>query len=266
MLRVILATCGVGLIAFGLFGGKSLEQVHAGLSGVFDRYSGTGNVAVVEDAADSNSGQLTAAVDDAADNAETGAADTQTVAMATPPADDQTDESVTQANVVTDSTGTDVATDDASLATTQTAVLAASEERQLEVASVQKVGAVADDDSGNASGVVENAALTEVKASARNEELERALSTTGAEGKEADVGVVMQATNGDSDVEALFVLKDLVNMRQGPSIEHPIVLRLEKGQELMEFKREGKWVHVGAYGTSGKIGWVHQRLVGKTPG
>lgn len=262
MLRVILATCGVGLIAFGLFGGKSLEQVHAGLSGVFDRYSGTDNIAVVDDAADSNSEQLTAAVDDAADNAATGAADTQTVAMATPAADDQTDETVAQASVVTDSTGTDVATDDAPLATTQTAALAASEERQLEIASVQPVGA----DAGNAPGVVENAALTEVKASARNEELERALSTTGAEGKEADVGVVLQATNGDSDVEALFVLKDLVNMRQGPSIEHPVVLRLEKGQELMEFKREGKWVHVGAYGTSGKIGWVHQRLVGKTPG
>jgi hypothetical protein len=175
--------------------------------------------------------------------------------MATPSAvadqADETDATVTAANVVTDSTGTDVDTDDAPLATTQTAVLAASEERQLEVASVQAVSAVA----GNDSSVVENAALTEVKASARNEELERALSTTGSEGKDADVGVVMQATNGNSDVEALFVLND-----------HAIVLRLEKGQELMEFKREGKWVHVGAYGTSGKIGWVHQRLVGKTPG
>jgi hypothetical protein len=266
MLRVILATCGVGLIAFGLFGGKSLEQVHAGLSGVFDRYKGTDNIEAVEavvDAADSTSEQLASAVDDATDNTEAG---TQTVAMATPSAvadqADETDATVTAANVVTDSTGTDVDTDDAPLATTQTAVLAASEERQLEVASVQAVSAVA----GNDSSVVENAALTEVKASARNEELERALSTTGSEGKDADVGVVMQATNGNSDVEALFVLKDLVNMRQGPSIDHAIVLRLEKGQELMEFKREGKWVHVGAYGTSGKIGWVHQRLVGKTPG
>jgi len=43
-----------------------------------------------------------------------------------------------------------------------------------------------------------------------------------------------------------------------------VVLRLTKGQELMEFKRDGKWVHVGAYGTAGKIGWVHERLVGKT--
>ena len=60
MLRVILATCGVGLIAFGLFGGKSLEQVHAGLSGVFDRYKGTDNIEAVEavvDAADSTSEQ-----------------------------------------------------------------------------------------------------------------------------------------------------------------------------------------------------------------
>ena len=65
---------------------------------------------------------------------------------------------------------------------------------------------------------------------------------------------------GERDV--LVVVKDKVNLRQGPSIDHPVVLQLQQGQELMEFKREGRWVHVGAYGTSGKIGWVHQRLVG----
>ena len=93
-----------------------------------------------------------------------------------------------------------------------------------------------------------------------------ALGTDGdADGvaKDADVGEILQTTAGESAVDALFVLKDLVNMREGPSIEHPVVLRLEKGQELMEFKRDGKWVHVGAYGTAGKIGWVHERLVGK---
>jgi len=79
--------------------------------------------------------------------------------------------------------------------------------------------------------------------------------------KTAEVETVMTATTGELSNEILVVVKDKVNLRDGPSIDHPIVLQLEQGQELMEFKREGKWVHVGAYGTSGKIGWVHQRLV-----
>ena len=37
MLRVIMATLGIALIAFGLFGGSSLEQVYAGLT---ERFSG----------------------------------------------------------------------------------------------------------------------------------------------------------------------------------------------------------------------------------
>jgi len=36
--------------------------------------------------------------------------------------------------------------------------------------------------------------------------------------------------------DILLVMKDQVNMREGPSIDHPIVLQLQKGQELMEFK------------------------------
>lgn len=62
--------------------------------------------------------------------------------------------------------------------------------------------------------------------------------------------------------DTLYVLKSQVNLRGGPSIEHDIILRLDQGQELMEFKRDGKWVHVGAYGTEGTVGWVHQSLVG----
>jgi len=80
--------------------------------------------------------------------------------------------------------------------------------------------------------------------------------------KEAEVDSVMVAAAGGLDNDMLIVIKDKVNLRDGPSIDHPVVLQLEQGQELMEFKREGRWVHVGAYGTSGKIGWVHQRLVG----
>ena len=81
--------------------------------------------------------------------------------------------------------------------------------------------------------------------------------------KQEELGEVLETTTGQiSSEEILVVVKDKVNMRDGPSIDYPIVLELGLGQELMEFKREGRWVQVGAYGTSGKIGWVHQRLVG----
>jgi len=112
-------------------------------------------------------------------------------------------------------------------------------------------------------------AMTEqAKSSSRNEQVnlaETILTSSKqpvkAVAKSTEVDTVMVATAGELSNEILVVSKDKVNLRDGPSIDHPIVLTLEQGQELMEFKREGKWVHVGAYGTSGKIGWVHQRLV-----
>ncbi len=255
MLRVILATLGVALIAFGLFGGKSLEQVYAGLTGAFGKFN-------------ANDSSQVAVADLAVD--ETGSAS---------PADSG---AVVAVNATTNAT-----TDDSKPAAvelsgtaekvvqplvTETATEADAGERKLSVANVvaddKEIGTLAkvSADSGSDDG----GAMKEVKASARNEEQALAEGTTdegGAEfSKEADVGGILLTTTGGNKVEALFVLKDLVNMRQGPSIEHEVVLRLEKGQELMEFKRDGKWVHVGAYGTSGKIGWVHERLVGKTPG
>jgi hypothetical protein len=117
------------------------------------------------------------------------------------------------------------------------------------------------------------AAVSEVKASANAEPV--LLKTAINEGqieqadtsvelpKAAEVEQIVKTTAGSVTDNTLFALKDRVNLREGPSIDHAIVLQLDIGQELMEFKREGKWVHVGAYGTSGKIGWVHSSLVGK---
>jgi len=117
------------------------------------------------------------------------------------------------------------------------------------------------------------AATDEQKASDRNDQVELAqtiLTSTGqtdaaddaVADKAEDVEKLLAAGSVDAETAVLVVVKDKVNLRQGPSIDHPVVLQLQQGQELMEFKREGRWVHVGAYGTSGKIGWVHQRLVG----
>lgn len=113
--------------------------------------------------------------------------------------------------------------------------------------------------------------VAEVQASSKNEPVLLKTSTvqpavidaSALLPKEAEVNEIVKTTAGSGADNTLFVLKERVNLREGPSIDHPIVLQLDVGQELMEFKRDGKWVHVGAYGTSGKIGWVHGTLVGK---
>ena len=109
----------------------------------------------------------------------------------------------------------------------------------------------------------------QAKSSIRNEQVNIASTVlassktpvTATETKTEEVESVFVSATGEVN-NGLVVVGDRVNMREGPSIEHPIVLTLDEGQELMEFKRVGKWVHVGAFGTSGKIGWVHERLVG----
>lgn len=263
MLRVILATLGVALIGFGLFGGKSLEHVYAGLNGMVGKKPDVLEESSTVLASSSEQPAPDGAGSDGADSNEVGlttvsaAAVSVTKESATLPPSDQAGAEAAVVAAALPSTSEQAesvllasAADDASGTTDQT------EERKLNFA--------------NAQPGESDPSLQEVKASSRNEELELALATAGGDEssspKEAVVGEILQTTAGAKDAEALFVLKDLVNMRQGPSIEHPVVLRLSKGQELMEFKRDGKWVHVGAYGTSGKIGWVHERLVGKTPG
>jgi len=267
MLRVILATLGVALIAFGLFGGKSLEQVYAGLNGVIDKFGSDGSQEIVADSASVNSGvnsgaeQMTQSDTVVANNSSgsNGIVSSAVGSSSALQVSDSQQEDVDEpavAEVVTDAGSEQPEVSDA--------------ERRLNIANVQPADEGSSAVNKAAENVVEDSsAVKEVKASARNEELELALAAGSEESqlpKDAGVGEILQTTTGGDKVEALFVLKDLVNMRQGPSIEHPVVLRLEKGQELMEFKRDGKWVHVGAYGTSGKIGWVHERLVGKTPG
>lgn len=115
--------------------------------------------------------------------------------------------------------------------------------------------------------LIETENLTEVKASAKQDTglIETAVASIPVEQpalpKEIIVDQVVKTTTGSGPSNTLYVMKDRVNLREGPSINHPIVLQLDNGQELMEFKRDGKWIHVGAYGTSGKIGWVHASLV-----
>ncbi len=63
--------------------------------------------------------------------------------------------------------------------------------------------------------------------------------------------------------DILYVQSDVVNMRKGPSKQHPVVLQLRKGHKLMEFQRQGRWVEVGADRTGGRSGWIYSSLISK---
>ena len=64
--------------------------------------------------------------------------------------------------------------------------------------------------------------------------------------------------------DKLFVSGSVVNIREKPAASAGIVAKVSRGQELMEFGREGDWIAVGVVGT-GKDGYIHQSLVSGTP-
>lgn len=67
------------------------------------------------------------------------------------------------------------------------------------------------------------------------------------------------AAPGDS----FLVLGNNVNVREGPSLNYPVVLKLHKGHKVMEFQREGEWVEIRTGKTGEKSGWIHSSLLGQ---
>ena len=66
------------------------------------------------------------------------------------------------------------------------------------------------------------------------------------------------AATGDK----LYIQKNGVNVRTGPNMNSPVLLKLNKGHELVEFSRQGEWINVGIARTGGKTGWIHSFFVG----
>ncbi len=62
--------------------------------------------------------------------------------------------------------------------------------------------------------------------------------------------------------DKLYVQKNGVNVREGPGTDHAVILKLNRGHELVEFARQAGWVNVGVARTGGKDGWIHASLVG----
>ena len=63
--------------------------------------------------------------------------------------------------------------------------------------------------------------------------------------------------------DALYIQKDRVNVRAGPSTDAAVLMQLNLGHKLIEFARQGEWVNVGIERTGGKDGWIHDSLIGK---
>ena len=61
--------------------------------------------------------------------------------------------------------------------------------------------------------------------------------------------------------DALSVRGGLVNMRERPSADAAVVLKLTKGREVYEMQRMGEWVEVRTHPEGGKSGWVHASLL-----
>ncbi len=263
MLRLILSVTGVSFIALGILGGSPLDDLYQRLTAQTPR--------IVQ--ADAVEGQLSSIQLQQADVSVDSAMQAPTAASELAQAAELPSGVVLAVNA----TAPEAVLPNATVLTDTSTVdtLVAEEISEVSSSVAQNLSPIAAGnavDSATALKKVGAASLQsdELKSNDRNQQVAIAKNVVASVerpvsveiDKKVEVGQTLQAAAGQVENSMLIVIKDKVNMRDGPSIEHPIVLQLEEGQELMEFKREGNWVHVGAYGTSGKIGWVHQRLVG----
>ena len=63
--------------------------------------------------------------------------------------------------------------------------------------------------------------------------------------------------------DELVVIKSLVNVRSGPSIDNEPLLKLNKDQKVIEIQRQKNWVEVALGHDDIKSGWMHKSLLGK---
>ncbi|MGD8387598.1 MAG: SH3 domain-containing protein [Desulfobacteraceae bacterium] len=60
-----------------------------------------------------------------------------------------------------------------------------------------------------------------------------------------------------------YVQVDVANMRQGNSLDYPVIGWLKEGHKLMEIQRKGEWVEVVADWAKGQTGWIHSSIIDK---
>lgn len=75
------------------------------------------------------------------------------------------------------------------------------------------------------------------------------------------LALAARASPGDT----LYVQSQSVNIYEAPSANAPVVMQINQGQKLKEFRRHGGWVKVIIYGQLGKEGWIEDSLIGVKP-
>ncbi len=70
------------------------------------------------------------------------------------------------------------------------------------------------------------------------------------------------ATPDATPGQILYVKSEIANLREAPSRKARIVKRLRRGHKVIEFERRRRWVRVGMFDTSGRVGWIHGALLG----
>ena len=64
-----------------------------------------------------------------------------------------------------------------------------------------------------------------------------------------------------SKTQTAVILVDNANIRKGPSLSKPVVMKASQGNIYKIFGEKGDWVNVGYYIENEKIGWIRDDLV-----
>jgi SH3-like domain-containing protein len=64
-----------------------------------------------------------------------------------------------------------------------------------------------------------------------------------------------------SKTQTAVILVDNANIRKGPSLRKPIIMKAAQGDIYKIFGEKGDWVNVGYYIENEKIGWIRDDLV-----
>ena len=65
--------------------------------------------------------------------------------------------------------------------------------------------------------------------------------------------------------DVLYVKSNIINMREGPSTEFPVVLKLQKGRKLIEIQSVDGWIEVDTSRSDIRSGWIYESLLQLTP-
>lgn len=73
------------------------------------------------------------------------------------------------------------------------------------------------------------------------------------------------ATADATPGQILYVKSAIANVRAAPSRKARILKKLRRGHKVIEFERRRRWVRIGMFDTSGRVGWIHGALLGPEP-